>query len=232
VADSIQCARELMKAGYTHAFCTPHVWPDLPRNNIAEIVSAVAVLQKKYDEAGLEFTLLPGGELNLVWIWPVLEKGYAADIVTYGMKGKYVLFDFWAEKMAECNDCLDSALRFLVEQEFVPILAHPERVAALQADPHAVERYYRMGVKLQMNTWCITYPKESPIFRMAERLLKEGKYFLLGTDLHNFKSMPDRIKGMEIAEKMVGREAFDALTMLNPRQLLSETHAEARDRVT
>ena len=29
-----------------HAFCTPHVWPDLPRNNRREIVLAVVLMAR------------------------------------------------------------------------------------------------------------------------------------------------------------------------------------------
>jgi protein-tyrosine phosphatase len=37
VRESIECGRMLVGAGYTHAFCTPHIWPNLPGNNVEEI---------------------------------------------------------------------------------------------------------------------------------------------------------------------------------------------------
>jgi protein-tyrosine phosphatase len=59
--ESIACARELVKAGYTHSFCTPHIWPSLPGNTIASIVANVARLQKEFDAAGVPLSLIPGG---------------------------------------------------------------------------------------------------------------------------------------------------------------------------
>ena len=29
-AETLECARRLVEAGYTHSFCTPHYWPNLP----------------------------------------------------------------------------------------------------------------------------------------------------------------------------------------------------------
>src|SRR4051794_15107533 len=37
IEDSIACAARMVAAGYTHSFCTPHVWPDLPHNNAGTI---------------------------------------------------------------------------------------------------------------------------------------------------------------------------------------------------
>src|SRR4051794_1129175 len=97
-ADAIKCAKMLVGAGYTHAFCTPHVWPNLPKNNAGDIRAGVVELQRVLVDAGVPLRVMPGGELNLVWVWPVMEKG-AYEVVTYGLKGEYVLFDFWADKM-------------------------------------------------------------------------------------------------------------------------------------
>ena len=29
LAESLECARRMVQAGYTHCFCTPHYWPSL-----------------------------------------------------------------------------------------------------------------------------------------------------------------------------------------------------------
>ena len=52
-------------AGYTHAFCTPHVWPSFPKNNPGEIVRGVERLQAEFDAAGVGLTVMPGGEMNM-----------------------------------------------------------------------------------------------------------------------------------------------------------------------
>src|ERR1051326_3808231 len=65
LAESIACARMLVAAGDTHAFCTPHIWPNLPHNNVEQIPQRTVALQRVLDEAAVTLQLLPGGELNL-----------------------------------------------------------------------------------------------------------------------------------------------------------------------
>ena len=63
--ESIACARQLVAAGYTHSFCTPHVWPGLPENRRTNIVYWTERLQRELDAAGVPLRLVPGGEINL-----------------------------------------------------------------------------------------------------------------------------------------------------------------------
>jgi tyrosine-protein phosphatase YwqE len=78
-----------------------------------------------------------------------------------------------------------------------------------------------MGVLLQLNSWCLVDPPGKPTRDFAERWLREGQYFLIGTDTHN-ASMRTRIRGMQEAQRIVGAEQFDRLTVANPRSLLPE----------
>ena len=43
--ESIRCARELLRHGYTHSFCTPHFWPGLS-NTVESVTLRVASLQR------------------------------------------------------------------------------------------------------------------------------------------------------------------------------------------
>src|SRR4051794_13053357 len=86
--ESIACAQALVSAGYTHAFCTPHVWPQYPQNVVDQIAPRVAALQSKLEEAAVPLTVLPGGELNLMFCWPTLKDLPRDQIVTYALAGK------------------------------------------------------------------------------------------------------------------------------------------------
>ncbi|HEY2588662.1 MAG TPA: CpsB/CapC family capsule biosynthesis tyrosine phosphatase [Tepidisphaeraceae bacterium] len=220
VEDSAQCARMLVQAGFTHAFCTPHVWPKLPENNVANIRRGVEILQAEYDARRIPLRLIPWGEINLLWGWPELGDVPGAQVVTYGMAGKYALFDFWAEEMSQCVDCMLPAVQHLQSLGLNLILGHPEQIAALYRDAGAVDWFTERGILLQMNTWCLTDPPGSPVYELAARLLREDRYFAFGTDTHNAASMPNRIRGIATAEQMAGRERVERLMIHNPRMLL------------
>ena len=220
VADSMRCARILVDAGYTHAFCTPHIWPSLPGNNIESIPPRVKQLQSHLDKNEIPLRLLPGGELNLHAMWPAIQSWPREQIVTYALAGKYVLFDFWAKCMDDCRAALHDGAAHLRSIDLTPILAHPERITALQDDPDEIDALRNEGVLLQMNLWCLTETPNSPIYRTAVKLLTEEKYFIFGTDCHNPESLPRSIDGLSIATAIVGAEQVKRMTIENPRELI------------
>jgi protein-tyrosine phosphatase len=105
---------------------------------------------------------------------------------------------------------------------FMPILAHPERVEALQREPAEIDRLIEMGVKLQLNSWCLAEPMDSPLFQTATRLMREQKYFLMGTDCHNSHTLRPRLRGVEIAVELFGESVVEKLTVTNPGLLMKK----------
>jgi protein-tyrosine phosphatase len=219
--ESLDCARMYLANGYTHVCCTPHVWPTLQDNTAANIHHRTKALQAELDKREIALTLIPGGEINLGWSWPGLREKDLVDIVSYGLTGAHVLFDFWADAMPEF---LGPATEYLQSLGFTLIMAHPERVKAIQEDVSSVDRFIERGILMQCNTWCLRDPRGVPTREISERLLRDGKYHLLGTDLHDYASMPPRMEGLEKAIEMVGAEAVRVLTVENPRQILEFPH--------
>lgn len=210
---SLRCARILVEHGYTHAFCTPHTWPSLS-NTPDEIVDATGRLQERLSDAGIPLRVLPGGEMNLLQARPLNDR----DVVSYGMAGRFALFDFWADSLSECAGSLDAAISDLRAKGLKLILAHPERIRAMQDDTGAAMDWFEeRGVFMQLNSWCLT---DARLRERAERWLKQNRYYLMGTDLHGPGGMPMRMRGLDIAESLVGREAVERLTVLHPRLLL------------
>lgn len=217
--ESMRCARILVDAGYTHAFCTPHIWPSLPQNNIATIPPRVTQLQSHLDKNEIPLRLLPGAELNLHAMWPAIQRSPREQIVTFALAGKFVLFDFWAKSMHDCREALNEGAAHLKSLELTPILAHPERITALQDEPDEIDALRDAGVLLQMNLWCLTEPRDSAIYQTARMLLKAGKYFMFGTDCHGPDSLPRSIEGLAMATELVGEEIVRKMTIDNPSKL-------------
>ncbi len=214
VAESIECGRMLVGAGYTHAFCTPHIWPNLPGNNVQVIAEKTRELQGAFDEMGVKLELIAGGELNLR---AEMLNTPITKVPTYGMRGKYCLFDLWVDKLPEFFWPVVEHLR---SGGMKVIVAHPERMRAVQEDPTVADLFLERGLLLQGNLQCFSDPPESQTRRMVERLLVEGKYFLLGTDTHRVETLGMRLRGLEKAIELVGKERVDLLTRNNPQVLL------------
>ena len=212
--ESIACARHMVQAGYTHSFCTPHIWPNLPGNTPDAIARRTARLQEALDEADVPLRLLPGGELNLR---PELIGMSIERVPTYGMARRYCLFDIWVDRLPPF---FWKAIEWLQSLRLKVIVAHPERMRAVQDDPKLIDQFARAGLLLQGNLQCLADPPYSHTRLVSERLLMEGRYFMLGSDLHNLAGLKVRLDGLERAIHLVGEAEVWRLTRDQPRQLV------------
>ena len=215
VEESIACAKVLVANGYTHAFCTPHIWAKYEGVSRTSVPNWCAALQKAFDKAGVPLTLLPGGELNL---FLGVDKTPEEDIVPLGL-GHYILVDLWA---ALLPPFFESAIRWLQGMGLKVVLAHPERMRAVQDNPELVDYFHSIDIYLQGNLQCFGDKPEAATRRCAEQFLADGKYFLLGSDTHSPDSMDIRMRGLSRVIDMVGEAGAMELTSDNPRKLLLE----------
>ncbi len=214
IEESVACAQRLVEAGYTHSFCTPHIWPSLPGNTTASIVERVGRMQTLLEQANVSLRLIPGGEMNFR---PDFKSAPDEIVVTYAMAGRYALVDLWAEKLPPF---FEPSVRWLQSKGIQVILAHPERMRAVQENPSLADQFAKMGLLLQGNLQCFGDPPNSATRRIGEQYLSEGRYFLLGTDLHNLATLPLRMTGLARVIELIGEGATDVLTRLNPAKLL------------
>jgi protein-tyrosine phosphatase len=215
IEESIACAKAMVAAGYTHSFCTPHVLPGFTEQTMDLIARWTSALQKQLTQAGVPLTLLPGGEINL---WPDLMEALPPErTITYGGSGKYCLVDLWADRLP---DSFDPTIKWLQSKGLKVILAHPERMKAVQLQPELADHFADLGLLLQGNLQCFADLPGAATRTIAEKYLSEGRYFLLGSDLHRMKSLPQRLAGLQLAIDRVGAAAVHQVTVENPRQLL------------
>ena len=217
VGDSIACARELVAAGYTHGFCTPHLWPTYAYITGTAIPRWVAALQREFDAAEVPYRLLSGGELNL-------HEGVRdmpdEQIVSVGLGGKYILVDMWADRIPEF---FAPTIRWLQGMGMTVVLAHPERMRAVQDDPKLADYFQELGLLLQGNLQCFSDRPGAHTREVVERFLLEGRYFMLGSDSHNPQSMGVRVNGLKRAIEVGGEGLIDTLTIENPRRMIEES---------
>jgi protein-tyrosine phosphatase len=214
VEESVECARMLAGAGYTHAFCTPHVWPSLAGNTPVAIPAMVETLQAAYDRAGVALRLMPGGEMNLR---PTFTETPREELVTYGMRGKYALVDIWADRLPAH---FEPGVRWMQGLGMTVILAHPERMRAVQDEPELADYFAGIGLLLQGNLQCFDDPPTASTRRTAERYLAEGRYWMLGSDTHGVGGLGQRLAGLRRVRELVDAATFDRLTRENPLALI------------
>jgi protein-tyrosine phosphatase len=218
VEESLLCAQALVGAGYSHCFCTPHIWPNLPANNVLEIPRLTADLQRALDAAGIRLRLIPGGEIKLGPDYHLITA--PDDIPTFAMAGRYAMIDLWAQTLP---GHFEAGVRWLHAQGVEVILAHPERMRAVQDQPQLADYFAELGMLLQGNLQCFSDAAGSYTRRTVERFMNEDRYFVLGSDMHGPASIEARMRGLHHAIQFAGAEKIAQLTIENPRRLLPET---------
>jgi protein-tyrosine phosphatase len=215
VEESLACAREMVAAGYTHSFCTPHVWHGMKEQTVALVKQWVAALQEKLADANIPLTLIPGGEIA---IGPETRQFLTPErLLTFGAHNQYCLVDLWADKLPAC---FEPTIRWLQSLGLTVILAHPERMRAVQLEPSLADYFDDLGLLLQGNLQCLADSHGSSTRPIADQYLTEGRYFLLGSDLHKLDTLGKRLLGLRNAIDLVGAAAVEKLTIENPRKLL------------
>ena len=216
VRQSLDCIRQMQRRGYVGSVCTPHVFPRLfPDNTPTDIARFTAELQREVDEAGIDYRLWPGGELRI-------DETPIAWMAEHGVPtlggSRYVLCDQWSDDWLEKSDAL---CRHLIDRGYTPILAHPERMPLDDATlGKLLDRLGSMGVLLQGNLNCFAGGEGPAAAVWARRLLREGRYFLLASDLHDPGKADGRFEGLAIAEIEAGPEKLAEMIVTNPRKIL------------
>lgn len=226
IDESLECARRLADAGFTHAFCTPHVSRELPHNNRASIPPAVAQLGRALQEAKIPLTVYPGAEMRLGIA--TLETP-PEDLLLLNMGdsrgGKFLLFDIWETEWPAYFQKL--MFRFM-QLGITPIMAHPERCAFVCEDPlNVADRLADLGVLLQLNCYVLGDEKamkqglfSKPMREAAERLIEFDYYSFLASDIHRADAMDDRVAALDTARNHMGSAMFRKLAKRNPLQIL------------
>lgn len=219
IQESLQNLATMQANGYDRIFCTSHVnTGDLPDNGPSIISDAVCHLQSAANAAGINIALKPGGELRLSPDMPEILAQYG--IPTYGGYGKYVLTDVWG---AVWEPWATRCVEWLQKKNLQVILAHPERMGAVRKNPEFVKELLAMGLLLQGNLGPIAGGDAPDIVAVAEKNLRDGFYFMVGTDSHRPESMAIRMQGLARVEQLVGKDKLRELTETNPGKIWDAT---------
>ncbi len=216
VLETIEAVRQLQDAGFVGAICTPHIWPyNYPHNTVEHIQAWTLQIERDLADQGIEFMLRPGGELHM-------DKDAMSWLTTQPVPtladSNLVLFDFWEDRWPA--KWLDPVIDWLFENEYQPVLAHPERYGNIKDLYDELVKLRDRGVLLQGNLKSITGEEQFRADQIFMRLVNDDHYTFLATDTHGPDSVTPRIEGMNIFVEEYGRELLDSLINHNPRSLI------------
>lgn len=115
----------------------------------------------------------------------------------------------------------------LIENGYVPVIAHPERYAYVQEEIEYVEELAEMGALFQSNYGSIIGMYGEKAKKTLKKLLKQDLIQFLGSDVHRTEQIYPKIpKILNKLSKIVSQEKLEELTTLNPQKVLNDEDIE------
>lgn len=207
----------LMRAGLQgvqKVFATPHslafaYQPDLVRKNFQALQEQTAGMIQLF--LGCEVRCEPHNIQKTL--------GLLRDGVLPSMNGtKYVLTEFSTSVQP---DGAQQVTELLLEDGWVPVIAHAERYPALFEDG-GIDRIVDQGCLLQINAYSLDGETDGPPTARARKLLAEGKASFLGSDAHRLDfRLPNVEKGLQYVYTHCNKDYADAVAFRNAERLLN-----------
>jgi protein-tyrosine phosphatase len=107
---------------------------------------------------------------------------------------------------------------------YLPIIAHPERSAAVERNPDVIAKLVSKGVLTQITALSITGGFGPRVKALAEQLLKRRMVHFIATDTHSVepeRRAPALARAVEAAARIVGQEEAEAMVMSRPASVLA-----------
>lgn len=131
----------------------------------------------------------------------------------------YVLVEFSG---ADSQEYMRNRLYRLCANSFMPIVAHVERCKCVRDDLRFARRLVDMGVRFQVNADSVAGKDGLKVRRFCRTLMEEGLLYCIGSDAHDLKSRPPRMKECAAwISKKFGSSYMETLMINNPREIIN-----------
>lgn len=176
--DSLNLIRAFKELGYKKLITTPHIMSDQYRNNPEIILDGLERVRAELKNQQVEMELDAAAEyyIDHEFLKLIEEK----RLLTFGNKYVLVEMSFFSE-----TPMLKDALFNLQVAGYRPVLAHAERYSFWHKNYEKFEDMKARGALLQLNIGSLTGYYSPETKKIAERLIDDGMYDLIGSDCHH-----------------------------------------------
>jgi len=217
IETSIALAKTAIEEGFTHMVCTPHIHPGRFDNNLGTINHAFNAFKTALAQHNLNLNVAAAAEVR---IGPEIIQ--AAKLNTLPFLGewngkKVLLLEFPTPTIPVGSDNLT---KWLISQNILPMIAHPERNKAIMDHPSKLKPFLDQGCLLQLTAGALTGNFGHQSQEIAEQLLLEDKITIMATDAHNTRYRPPVIQdSLQRAIELIGETKAKKLVLDNPLEI-------------
>lgn len=211
-ADGIRCI-----------IATPHYHPKRGHASSQELAKALQDLRAAAKEVDEKMRIYLGRELY-----------YGEDLLEDLKEQKALTMNNRACILVEFrpSDEYERIRRGLQQLQLVGyevILAHVERYLCILEDIEKAEELYDMGIHLQVNSDSMTGERGRKVKKFIQTLLEEEMVYCVGTDAHDCKDRPPKMKkAAAYATKLCGEAYAKEIFITNAMNLVSKKDKKGR----
>ena len=218
IEESLALLKNAESDGITGVFCTPH-YNKLSRYNkkVDTTTPIFNQLKSACIDLNIKVNLYLGNEVMLVDdMCNLIEKKYVSTM----NNTKYILFEFPFNEYPETiyNEVYDLCI-----SGYVPILAHPERYAAVQNNPNLVFKLIDEGCLMQVNTTSLHGGFGSKPKKCADILLSHNMVHFIASDAHNVNRCIKLSDSFKYISENYGIEVANDLFINNPNKIINNS---------
>ncbi|MDW7662792.1 MAG: CpsB/CapC family capsule biosynthesis tyrosine phosphatase [Bacillota bacterium] len=216
MAESLEMANIAVRDGVKGIIATPHYGRHFVDYNTALMKKNFRILEEQIVAQGLPVTLYPGHEAYLdEFLLKNLKSGNCLTLAG----SRYVL----VEILHIVN--LDITKRMLFDiacSQYVPVIAHCERLLEKKEDHHRLRALREMGCLLQVNVNPLLNTRQPWLKTWMHQGLKEKSISFVADDSHGTSLRPPMMKqAYEYIFKNIGSSIADEVLIKNPQKVIS-----------
>lgn len=192
--EALEIARSFARLGFRKLVTTPHIYTDHYPNTPADILGKLDELREHIAHEGIDIVVEAAAEYYIDHHFlDTLDRN--DTILSFG-KERYVLMEtgFHTKPII-----FDEVVFKLKAQNYVPVLAHPERYFYLEENLSWLRQIRERGVCLQVSIPSLGGLYGKTCRKIAKRLLKVGLVDFLGSDIHHQSQLADFEKSLSLA---------------------------------
>jgi len=206
-----------VKEGITDIIATSHGYHQQFHAPAYEIKQQVSYLNNECKKRGIPINIFTGQEIRINdQTAHHLMTGEALSLAN----SKYVLIELPSQGIPAFTTHM---IQQILNQNKIPIIAHPERNRAIVEKPSRLARLVQHGALAQVTAGSLAGHFGKTIQRTAVQLLDANLVHVYGSDVHNKLTRPFLFeKGLDYLDKCKMNEYVDILLENNARILTNE----------
>jgi len=216
--EAIAMAEYAVIQGITQCVVTPHIHPGYYDNDSESIRSVYQAFIEQLAFNKIDLKVQMAAEVRVCAELPQRIKQHKIPFIGTWENKQVILLEFPHDQVPVGADKL---VAWLLSQNIIPLIAHPERNQAIVQQPSKIMPFINMGCLLQITASSVSGLFGGASQKCAVQFIEQNLVTVMATDAHNLhKRQPSMTAAIDYLLPIIGEKRVNALVSDNPKRML------------